>query len=70
MNPKEVSGRLGKSPSEIRRVLRKLFGKTEKGRWDITDDQFRKLEEYFKSGSNLTIEMESKSQQDIQIPQV
>ena len=65
MDSKEVSQRLGKSPSEIRRALRKLFGKTEGRKWDITEDQVKKLEEYFRpKPEGLTIEMEGKSQQD------
>ena len=47
MTPKEAAAKAGINPSALRRVLRKLYGKTE-GTWSISDEQLEKAMEKYK----------------------
>ena len=47
MTPKEAAAKAGINPSALRRVLRKLYGKTE-GTWAISDKQLEEAMEKYK----------------------
>lgn len=47
MTPKEAAEKTGIQPSTLRKILRKLYGKTE-GTWSLTDEQVKEVAEVYK----------------------
>ena len=65
LTPKEAAEKTGIQPSALRKILRKLYGKTE-GTWSLTDEQVKEVAAKYKADKEETAKNRSERMAKLQ----